>query len=138
MILAFKTKFDDGTPTNFVEKILSGKKIHTIRGDVNSRWGKGRMINYATGIRTPDYKEFKKGECVSIQRIEFIWNCINTVTDSWDYKILIDKRQIPQSQIEELAKNDGFDSLGDFLNWEGWNKKYFKGVIIHFTDKQYY
>ena len=48
MILAFKTKFPDGTTTDFVNKILNGSKIHTLRQ--GERWQAGYFVHY--GSRT--------------------------------------------------------------------------------------
>ena len=48
MILGFKKYFSDRTPTNFVEKILSGKKITTIREDKHKRWKPGMEIGRAS------------------------------------------------------------------------------------------
>jgi hypothetical protein len=140
MNLGCKTEFKDGKPTNFVNKILDGFKIHTIRLDSKNRWKKGTKIHFATGVRTKNYKCFKIGECVSTQKIEFKWRNHNKglVSESWSVQVFIDDKDVTIGDIiDELAKNDGFDNRKDFFEWEGWFRKNFVGKIIHWTDKRY-
>lgn len=126
MILAFKE--------HFIPLILSGEKIHTIREDSNDRWGKGALINFATGIKSHNYKEHLKKECVSTQSIEIYWNM---KSGELTPTIFVDSRELNQNDLSLLAKNDGFETLEDFLSWDSWNKRPFKGKIIHWTDKRY-
>lgn len=42
--------------------------------------------------------------------------------------------RLKRSQIEELAMNDGFESVDQFFAW--FNKDW-KGKIIHWTDLKY-
>jgi hypothetical protein len=65
MVLGFKKQFE--------EPIIKGDKIHTIRLDKGDRWKEGNSIQFATGVRTSDYNEFKTGTCFSIQEIEISW-----------------------------------------------------------------
>ena len=48
--------------------------------------------------------------------------------------MIIDNIVLTNKQIEQLAKNDGFDSVQDFFNW--FNED-FNGRIIHWTDFKY-
>lgn len=48
--------------------------------------------------------------------------------------IIVDGNPLPLDEMKAIAKNDGFDSLADFLTW--FNKD-FTGRIIHWTDKKY-
>jgi len=43
-------------------------------------------------------------------------------------------RLLSEIELEQLAKNDGFNSVEDFWNWF---TEDFKGQIIHFTDFRY-
>jgi len=62
MVLGFKPQF--------VPKILDGTKIHTLRKDATQRWKPGRSIQFATGVRTKNYKTFREdGECKCVQTI---------------------------------------------------------------------
>jgi len=123
MILGFKEQF--------VEKIFDGSKIHTIREDKADRWMMGRPIHFATGVGTKKYKEFKKGECISIQDIS-----INPYTKSI---IIMSCYKFPNNHLDvkeilRFIKNDGFDTVEDF--WRFFDK-HFEGVIIHWTDFKY-
>ena len=128
MILGFLKGFNVNGKrklTNFEEKIKKGIKIHTIRVDEKCRWKKGNKIHFATGVRTSNYNCFKEGVCVDIQNVEFsdrnIW--IDGIKCTWD-------------EIEDLAINDGFDSVDDFWWWFDQYKS-FEGKIIHWTELRY-
>lgn len=104
MLLGFKKQF--------VPKILSGTKIHTLREDKGNRWRSGKRIHFATGIRTKKYKEFHRLECISTQRV-FMTYKFNDVIE-----ITIDDKYIfGFSERMKFAKNDGFDSWDDFFDW---------------------
>lgn len=119
-----------GFNPRFVGKIISGTKIHTIRADIHNRWKAGRSIQFATGVRTKYYQQFKDGVCVSTQKI--VIDCdVNTIGDRI---IIIDDRQLTEAHVFKLAKNDGFNSLEEFYDW--FNKP-FVGKIIHWTEKRY-
>jgi hypothetical protein len=126
MILGFTKQFRVNgrvKNTNFVEKIKKGIKLHTIREDINCRWTESRPIHFATGVRTSQYKQFHSGICTGVQSIEIA-----------DRTVFISGKRI--DNIEELAINDGFDSVEDF--W-GWFDQYtpFVGRLIHWSDLRY-
>lgn len=123
MILGFKQQFE--------MPIKRGTKIHTIRQDKPNRWKPGMLIHFAKGVRTKNYINFQMGQCFSMQKIEikyFQHGLGENVTVS------IDGRKLQQSEVETLARNDGFDSFVDFFNW--FNQD-FEGKIIHWTDFKY-
>jgi len=62
MIIGFKKQF--------VAPILAGTKVHTIRENKTNRWRPGTTIQFATGVRTKQYSQFKLNKCVSIQSIQ--------------------------------------------------------------------
>ena len=130
MVLNFlKTFVVDGKrkQTNFVDKILSGEKIHTIRWDINNRWKVGNKIHFSTGARTSNYNCFKEGKCIGIQEIEITKEGIIYIDDcSLNH----------QTEFDELWLNDGFDSGHDFWAWFNQYKP-FKGKIIHWTNFLY-
>src|SRR3989337_2267378 len=99
MILSFKPQF--------IEPILKGSKIHTIREDKTNRWIDGRVIQGATGVRTKKYNQFFEGVCVSTQKIEFEYACGYAT-------VLVDNKVLSNNQIEKIAISDGFESIGDF------------------------
>jgi hypothetical protein len=129
MVLGFKEQF--------VEPINLCSKIHTIRRDEHNRWKQGNRIQFATGVRTKNYKCFKRGTCIRTQAIEIKWHLDVDINKHPLFEIFIDGKKIKDEVIEELAKNDGFFNDIAFLNWEAWYKKDFKGKIIHWTDKKY-
>ena len=118
MVLSFKPQFKD--------KILDGRKIHTIREDQNHRWQKGKKIHFATGVRTKNYNQFKEGICTFNQSVlldpesKEIWLGLNGKMN------LLDKKH-----YLKFAQNDGFDTEEAFWKW--FNQP-FNGVVIHWTD----
>ena len=119
MVLGFHKRFVDG--------ILAGRKIHTIRHGY--RWSKGREIHMATGVRTSNYNQFNKKHphlqvCKEIQTIEIIGA----------HNVTVDDVPLHRYQIEELAVNDGFKSSVGLFQWF---KDDFYGQIIHWTDYCY-
>ena len=48
--------------------------------------------------------------------------------------IVIDGKELSKSDMELLAKNDGFETIEDF--WTFFNDPY-QGMIIHWTDTRY-
>lgn len=120
MILGFKERF--------VTPILSGTKIHTIRADTHNRWKAGNKIHFATGIRTPQYKQFHEGVCTSVEPI-LLCNVQGSVV------VYID--EVWKYVIEKLTANDGL-SYNEFRDWFVPNNgDEFTGKIIHWTDFRY-
>lgn len=111
--------------TDFENKIKKGIKLHTIRADKTDRWKVGNKIHFATGIRTAKYNQFHEGVCKGIQNIQI-----------FDRTIIVEDRELPEWEIEDLAINDGFDTVEDFWGWfDGYDS--FTGKLIHWTDIKY-
>lgn len=132
MILGFKTKFPWGEPTFFREKIfkLPGyrPKTHTLRE--NFRFKPGTVINFATGVRTKHYNEFKRDTCKSTQTV-----VICRVPNCGTPFVFVDGRCLNHYETERLALNDGFDSVEDFARW--FSKPLYILQLIHWTDFKY-
>lgn len=107
-----------GQETGFVEKILSGEKIHTIRGNLEL-WqkritevqaGKALLsLRYWSGkpYRSPqvEFKQLTSEDGVGVQEIEFYRGiCTNTWVDYFSESYL------------KIAQNDGL-STGDYIEW---------------------
>lgn len=122
MILGFKPQFK--------ERILAGTKIHSIRENNSRRWSPGMKIQFATGIRTKNYNQFWEAELISLQKFEIKYSSISKTS----LVILIDEYPINGYFHSLLAKNDGFDSVKDFLQF--FNKD-FCGWILHWTQFKY-
>jgi hypothetical protein len=131
MILSFSKTFPWGDPTNFVDKIKDGRKIHTIRTERkgNAKWREGMDIHFATGLRTPDYNQFASGVCTGIQEIR-----IKYAIGLDEPEIHINRTPIPPRLKRQVAENDGFDTFDQFLRWFDED---FEGLLIHWTDRRY-
>jgi hypothetical protein len=140
MVLGFKTILND-KPTYFAEKIKACVDIfyaehyvlkkHSIRH--GKRWKAGDTIHMATGVRTKLYDQFNKGivgldEVISVQDIKI-------QTYKGVMLIAIDGRILNKFEVNELARNDGFDSTDDFYAY--FSKENLDGQIIHWTDLRY-
>lgn len=135
MIIGFKPQF--------VKKILRGSKKHTIREDKFDRWRPGKSIHFATGVRTKNYKQFKKGICKSVQwiKINYWKGNTNRIQVLVDDKIMFEINGIIHEGtdfMDDLAKNDGFKNYDELLDWFCQGKYgVFFGKIIHWTDLKY-
>ena len=93
----------------FVEKILTGDKIHSIREDKNNRWKIGMKIHFWRGnprnVKSNPY-EFATSVVKDIQRIE-IEPSINWVSLTGGYSCF------GPDGLEIIAKNDGFSSWAE-------------------------
>lgn len=115
-------------------------KIHTIREDKKERWKVGNQIHFVTGNRTKNRKQF--APIVKVQSIQKLvitemlmtQTAYCTVSNDKIFKVEVDGITLHNKQVEELALNDGFDSVDDFFKWFD---KDFKGKIIHWTDYKY-
>ena len=124
MILGFNPQFK--------QPILDGTKIHSIREDKHKRWKIGRLIHFATGVRTKLYQQFLLRTCMGTQKIKIEYDNIPPIGDS--ATVMIDGEFLDFDGMELLAKNDGFESISDFFEW--FNKD-FSGKIIHWTNLKY-
>lgn len=117
------------------------EKLHTIRQDKNDRWKTGMDIHFYINSRTKDMFRFAPViPCVSTQTISFdhapgfmqvfidgAWYgdvYHHGLNDIYDYT----------TDLENLASNDGFDSLEDFFAYFNTD---FTGKIIHWTHLKY-
>ena len=117
-----------GFQPQFVDKILSGAKIHSIREDKNNRWKIGMTIHFATGVRTKKYKQFSDKICTGVQKIELRW----TKGISFTY---VDGKRLDPFELTKLFMNDGFTDWNKVIEFFGYKR--FSGVIIHWTNKRY-
>lgn len=140
------TEYINGKPTFFKEKILCGflkdeqtkhfqPKLHTIRrkrSDINSlakEWSVGENIQFCTSLISGGELPFGlETNCVLLQEISMVWND-NKIPD-----IRIDGRILTSAEVHELAINDGFETLDDFLNYFATD---FSGILVHWTTFKY-
>ncbi len=127
-----------GEPTGFRERILSGQKIHTIRG--NYPFWKKRIDEVAAGqavlsLRQWSGKPYKSAQeeflqltsnhKVGIQKIT-VWKGGSRIT--------LDGNRIHFMQVYNLCVNDGV-SVQDFKAWMKGGIK--NGCVIHFSEFRY-
>lgn len=135
-----------GEPTRFIEKVMLGDKIHTIRRHYD-KWRvladktheKRYDIALCQWAATPRRSKYNQigllDGRIGVQRVQLLYfadsdNVIATIDGNFD---------VP---VETLAKNDGL-SVDDFKDWffgknrrENGNDE-FNGCIIHLTDFRY-
>lgn len=137
-----KTHPKSGQPTDFRTAIEEGRKIHTLRKNY-AYWKKvEEKVNSGYGIlslRQWEDQPYKSPRpefhALTRMRVEHILiqtkgfgrgSAAVTVYINWSDCT---------SQLDLLARNDGFDNAVDLIHWLGW--KGFDGCIIHFTDFTY-
>jgi hypothetical protein len=115
-------------------------KLHTIRTDASGRWKVNMDIHFSINVRKPGYWRFAPVvPVIGIQRIEIkemvmaVGGCIK-LKDERVFVVEVDGRRLEKMEIEQLAKNDGFEGAEEFF---GWFKKDFVGKIIHWTELRY-
>lgn len=113
------------------------QKLHTIREDKNNRWKAGVIIDFFINARTKEMFRFApRIPVVSTQKIEII-HCsydgekYNMDKGVW---IRIDDIVISDFLVNELAQNDGFDTVEEFFKYFNTD---FSGIIIHWTNFRY-
>jgi hypothetical protein len=123
-------------------------KLHTIREDKHDRWKAGMLIHPVINNRTPQRFQFAPVmKCVSVQSIEIKYTksssgtpliyieidrkCFGTLDSENNCKSVYPAMY---ERIQQLAINDGFDSVEAFL---AYFSKDFTGKIIHWTDLRY-
>jgi hypothetical protein len=113
MILTFKERF--------VEKILSGEKIHTIRKDTMERWYIGAKIHFWCGNpRNISKNPYHFADGI-VKRI------IPVKINPKDDYVIIDALAYHWTGINDFARNDGFK------DWEDMKQFFpmgFKGKVI--------
>jgi len=127
MILSF-------SKPQFKTRILSGRKLFTLRHDVKKRWQPCMKIHFwlhnpRTKKYHPDAHQFATGKCASVNDIELNIFEFN--------KILVSIKYADGSfeqQLDDFAIADGFDDLPAFI--KHWGIGYHKLRQIYFEDVQ--
>lgn len=130
-------------------------KIHSTRNDVKDRWNTSRMIDFVINNRTKYRTVFApRLPVISTQEVE-IWNIKDlpaklrsskskiTLTylqapagqHTQTFMIKIDDYWLPPGEMEQLAFNDGFNSIAEMIDW--FSNSSWKGKLIHWTDFKY-
>lgn len=115
-------------------------KLHTMREDPHDRWRAGMDIHMVINNRTKNRFQFAPVvKCVSTQEVRISYQDYldgKYYVAGWfvSPRIIIDGRTILEHEVEELAINDGFESVNDFFAY--FNSSCTK-KIIHWTDLKY-
>lgn len=153
MTLSFGTKYKDGSPNHFVEKIWAGQskgealmkrdvyqpdteteftpKIHTLRADPKNRWKVGMTINCVLFNRTKNRYEFSTLVCTAIQKVEICHFPNHTAIAIYEPGLI---RGLEKPERQEFIRNDGFENEEQFKAWfpdDGMFR------LIHWTEKRY-
>lgn len=145
MLLGFKPRF--------VDPILIGTKVHTIRGKRKIEPKIGEQLHMYTGLRTKHCRLITKKETlVSTQKV---W--IKIVFRLKPFEIIellihVDGRALSLNEIEQFCKFDGFENSIDFVKYwvEGCKKEINQkklqnklcqivesNTLYHWTDLKY-
>lgn len=123
-------------------------KLHTIRQDPSNRWRAGMDIHFVINNRTKNRFQFAPVvKCVRVQTIEIEWVDLGTFLGR-EVRVFVDSTKVIGKfnendkycldgigrSLEDLATNDGFDSVEDFFKY--FNND-FKGKLIHWTNLKY-
>ena len=126
----------------FESLIKDGVKIHTIRADKGNRWKVGTKIHFwrgnprnTRGKNKPH--QFGEGICSETKEIQIIHSpsFVTLLIDDEEIETLwVDDKSFRVYSTEtecpifyQLATNDGFNSISEFLEWFNTD---FKGKII--------
>ncbi len=130
----------DGLPTEFVEKLKSGIKLHTIRSNYELWAKRAEQINAGKmelSIRVWSGKPYRSPQVevarltkLGVQRVQ-----ITRMGADHEPAVMVDGKLLDQGAAI-LSKNDGL-SYWDWYYWFLKGVSQFEGVILHFTDMRY-
>lgn len=140
-----KSHSKSGINTLFAVKLLTGRKLHTIRKDDKKLWEKKaadinngkKMLCVREWTGRPynsEQADIKSFVQIGLQHITMTYGADDELPQVW-----VDGKKVP---IETVAENDGL-SVEDFVEWFFGTDLYkndgnvFEGVVIHFTDFRY-
>lgn len=143
----FRNDFFDGKDTEFIkyfdlhkekfgktwdelpeDKRLENPKIHTIRKDEKNRWKPGMMIDFFINNRSKKAFRFAPRVPVVLVQSIGIYHLEQSI------EVCVDGTYLFPFEIDELAINDGFESVEEFFTY--FNETY-HGKIIHWTNFKY-
>ena len=106
----------------FVSKIESGEKTHTIRAPRVHQDKPGDTMHLYTGLRRKGARLLGRFECVKVEIIR-----ISEAGLSW-----IDDILLSRDERQALARRDGFADFREMMRfWDG--RRPFEGFVFHWT-----
>lgn len=130
-----------GKVTNFINRMISGTKLHTCRmnydfwkhrvDEISKKYAYLSVRSWSGIPYRSKQDEYIRNVKVGIEKLEII----NQV-------IYVEGKQLSKKKAIQLAANDGFEDseqgLKDYLQWLKADIKDIKnGCILHFTDLRY-
>lgn len=130
----------EGLPTEFVEKLKTGVKLHTIRTNYDLWAKRAEQINAGQmelSIRVWSGQPYRSPQVEVARLTKLGVQPVTIVRGSADHEpsVFIANRLI-DCGAGKLSKNDGL-SYYDWFNWFLKGKSLFEGVILQFTDMRY-
>lgn len=128
MILSFSKQ-------QFLERIITRSKKHTIREDNANRWKVGCIIHFWRGsprnVKNMPY-HFGIANVVDVKRIVIENNDLGKRVIIQGYNVSKNRwKELTREQIHELAVNDGFDNTDEF--WQFFDKD-MTGKLIYWDN----
>lgn len=126
MILNFSEKYPPGhrlagQPTEFIAKILDGRKVHTIRENIGrfqkSMYGPNGedrpiKLQIYTGARSKAAKCHTEKDFQGYNEVLFYRGPGGKLE-----RVFINLYELHPDEVKALAKNDGFENVEDFAEW---------------------
>lgn len=114
-----------GFKPQFVPKIVSGEKTHTIRkAKKKNPVEPGQTLHLYTGLRTPECSLVLATRCVYVEEITISRRrCI--ITGS-----VTGRESLNEQARERFAKDDGFNTYSEMVQFLGADTETFKGKLI--------
>lgn len=119
----------------FVKKILRGEKTHTIRARRRYRAKVGETLHLYTGLRQKGARLLMRVPCIAVNEIKILPGFPEL--PGIPLRIVIDGEELAPSEVEALARRDGFETAKDMAMF--WKKTHdmehepFTGDIIHWS-----
>lgn len=103
----------------YMERILAGVKVHTIREDKGHRWRVGMTAHM--WMHNPRNKSMNPFQFATaeVSDIAQIWITKSGSEGKTSWGVFVNGQKLHSAQIDKLAKADGFDSGWEFLDWFG-------------------
>ncbi|MGH9747257.1 MAG: hypothetical protein ACRD59_14265 [Candidatus Acidiferrales bacterium] len=125
-----------GFKARFVPYVLAGTKTHTIRSVRAHPDKPGNVMHLYTGLRTKKAKLLMRVECVKVESIAItceVKDLKGGGAARLVYRVEIDGIALDSSELEALARRDGFPGGWSemFAFWQDEHDFPFSGHVIH-------
>ncbi|HTE82414.1 MAG TPA: ASCH domain-containing protein [Reyranella sp.] len=119
----------------FVDPILMGRKVHTIRADRKRHARVGEQLQLYTGMRTKKCRLIARAQCLDVLPLSISFTALRAT----DRLQMLDGQRIEGDGLDAFAYRDGFDSwrhLKEFWCLQHGRTDRFDGVIIYWRDME--